>query len=141
MTSITTNTKTAKKLRRMAREPKPVTADGVREAPGDDPKSVPPPQSLEQAVQPPSPPKAEKPTSKASVVLKMLQQRVGATLPQMVAATGWLPHTPRAVLTGFKKKGHLITSDKVDGVRTYRIAPALAEPAPTPAGAQHTADA
>lgn len=48
----------------------------------------------------------------------------GATLEQMVAATGWLPHTTRAALTGLKKKGYVISSDKVDGVRTYRaVAP------------------
>lgn len=48
----------------------------------------------------------------------------GATLDQMVAVTGWLPHTTRAALTGLKKKGYVISSDKVDGVRTYRaVAP------------------
>ena len=42
----------------------------------------------------------------------------------MIAATGWLPHTTRAALTGLKKKGYVITSDKLDGIRTYRgIAP------------------
>jgi hypothetical protein len=42
----------------------------------------------------------------------------------MIAVTGWLPHTTRAALTGLKKKGYAISSDKVDGVRTYRgIAP------------------
>jgi hypothetical protein len=48
----------------------------------------------------------------------------GATLEQMIAATGWLPHTTRAALTGLKKRGYAISSDKVEGVRTYRgIAP------------------
>jgi hypothetical protein len=48
----------------------------------------------------------------------------GATLDEMIAATGWLPHTTRAALTGLKKKGYAISSDKVDGVRTYRaVAP------------------
>jgi hypothetical protein len=48
----------------------------------------------------------------------------GATLDEMIAATGWLPHTTRAALTGLKKKGYVISSDKVDGVRTYRaVAP------------------
>jgi hypothetical protein len=42
----------------------------------------------------------------------------------MVAATCWLPHTTRAALTGLRKKGYAIDSDKVDGVRTYRaVAP------------------
>jgi len=48
----------------------------------------------------------------------------GATLDQMIAVTGWLAHTTRAALTGLKKKGYAISSDKVDGVRTYRaVAP------------------
>ena len=46
----------------------------------------------------------------------------GATLDEMVTLTGWLPHTTRAALTGLRKKGHVITSDKIDGVRTYRAA-------------------
>ena len=37
------------------------------------------------------------------------------------AATGWLPHTTRAALTGLKKKGHAVTSTKTDGARTYRL--------------------
>lgn len=48
----------------------------------------------------------------------------GATLNEMIAATGWLPHTTRAALTGLTKKGYVISSDKVNGVRTYRaVAP------------------
>lgn len=139
MTSTTTNTKSVKKPRRMAREPKPITADGVGVTQGNGAKPTLPALSLEQASQPPSMSKPQKPTSKASGVLEMLQRPAGATLAEMVAATGWLPHTTRAVLTGFKKKGHAVTSDTADGVRTYRIAPAPAEPTP-PARAQPRAD-
>ena len=54
----------------------------------------------------------------------LLLRDEGATLDQMVAATGWLPHTTRAALTGMKKRGYAIDSDKIDGVRTYRaVAP------------------
>jgi hypothetical protein len=38
----------------------------------------------------------------------------------MTEAAGWLPHTVLAALTGLKKKGYFIDSDKVDGIRTYR---------------------
>lgn len=59
--------------------------------------------------------------SKASLVLGMLRRHEGATIDQLVAATGWLPHTTRAALTGLKKKGHAVTSDKVEGQgRIYR---------------------
>ena len=60
--------------------------------------------------------------SKADLVLCMLQGSEGATIAQLVAATGWLPHTTRAALTGLKKKGHLVTSEKLEGEgRVYRV--------------------
>lgn len=62
-----------------------------------------------------------KPQSKTDTVVAMLSRGKGATLDDMINATGWLPHTTRAALTGLRKKGHDITSEKIDGVRTYRI--------------------
>lgn len=62
-----------------------------------------------------------KPSSKASLVLGMLQRSEGATISQFVAATDWLPHTTQAALTGLKKKGHHVVSTKTDGEeRVYR---------------------
>ena len=62
--------------------------------------------------------------SKQQQLAALLVRDEGATLDKMIAVTGWLPHTTRAALTGLKKKGYVITSDKVDGVRTYRaVAP------------------
>ena len=62
--------------------------------------------------------------SKQLQLAALVARDEGATLEQMVAATGWLPHTTRAALTRLKKKGYVISSDKVDGVRTYRaVAP------------------
>ena len=48
----------------------------------------------------------------------------GATLAELVEATGWLPHTTRAALTGFRKKGHVIERSKRSDVTCYRIAAA-----------------
>jgi hypothetical protein len=53
--------------------------------------------------------------TKASQVQAMLQRS------DLVAVTGWVPHTTRAALTGLRKKGHAVTSEKLDGVRRYRI--------------------
>jgi hypothetical protein len=64
--------------------------------------------------------------SKRAQLINLLESDSGATLDAMVALTGWLPHTTRAALTGLRKKGYVITSDKVDGVRTYRAAAAEA---------------
>ena len=69
----------------------------------------------------PAPP-AAKPVSKIARILVLLQREEGATLNEMVAATSWLPHTTRAAMTGLKRKGHTITSVKVDGIRRYRAA-------------------
>jgi hypothetical protein len=69
-----------------------------------------------------SAPTETKPQSKSSLLLALLGREEGATLDQMVDATGWQPHTTRAALTGFRKKGLAITSEKLDGVRIYRLA-------------------
>ena len=67
-------------------------------------------------------PKPVKLSSKASLVLGMLERADGATISQLVAATDWLPHTTRAALTGLKKKGHHVTSTKTGGEeRVYRV--------------------
>lgn len=67
------------------------------------------------------PPTPIKRASKSSEVLSLLQRPEGATLDQLVDATGWLPHTARAALTGLRKKGHVVTSEKREGEgRVYR---------------------
>jgi hypothetical protein len=63
-----------------------------------------------------------KPPSKAAAVLALLSRPDGATLPELIAATGWLPHTTRAALTGIRKKGHDVARTKRDGATCYRIA-------------------
>lgn len=69
-------------------------------------------------------PDAQKPISKLQQLAALLLRDEGATLDHMVKATGWLPHTTRAALTGLRKKGYALSSDKVDGLRTYRaVAP------------------
>lgn len=65
-----------------------------------------------------------RPVTKRGQLAAMLVRDEGATLDQMIAATGWLPHTTRSALTGLRKVGYAIDSDKFDGVRTYRaVAP------------------
>jgi hypothetical protein len=66
----------------------------------------------------PSPP----PQSKIAQVTRMLEGSEGASLDELVTATGWLPHTTRAALTGLKKKGKVITKGKRDDVTCYFIA-------------------
>ena len=66
-------------------------------------------------------PAAGRAGTKQALVLDLLKREGGTTLAEIVEATGWLPHTSRAVLTGLRKKGHAISSAKVDGVTRYQI--------------------
>ena len=59
--------------------------------------------------------------SKPQKILDLLNLDGGATLAELATFANWLPHSTRAYLTGLRKKGHIIDSDKVDGVRRYRI--------------------
>lgn len=71
---------------------------------------------------PPMTEPSSRPASKIGTLLSLLQREEGATLDEMVAATGWLPHTTRAALTGLRKKGHSIAKDKRGHTTCYRIA-------------------
>lgn len=59
--------------------------------------------------------------SKIATVIVLLEQSRGATLAELVTATGWQPHTVRASLTGLKKKGHAVTKGKRNAVTCYHI--------------------
>jgi len=65
---------------------------------------------------------SSRPASKIGTVLSLLRRDDGATLEEMIAATGWLPHTTRAALTGLRKKGHAVVKDKRGDTTCYRIA-------------------
>jgi Protein of unknown function (DUF3489) len=62
--------------------------------------------------------------SKQAQVIEMLRRAGGATLEEIVAATGWQPHTARGVIAGaLKKKLELeVTAAKEERGRVYRIA-------------------
>ena len=60
--------------------------------------------------------------TKSSLVLDLLRRENGATLVELIEATGWLPHTTRAALTGLRKKGHSIERIKRGSDTCYRIA-------------------
>lgn len=63
--------------------------------------------------------------TKQAQIIAMLQRPEGATISQIVEATGWQPHTVRGTFAGaFKKKlGLTLSSSKEDhGQRVYRVA-------------------
>ncbi|WP_339862493.1 DUF3489 domain-containing protein [Thalassospira alkalitolerans] len=62
---------------------------------------------------------------KQAMLIEMLKRPKGATIQQVVDATGWLPHTVRGAIAGAikKKLGLNVVSEKIEGVgRVYRIA-------------------
>lgn len=69
-------------------------------------------------------PPVTKAKKKIDTVLDLLGREQGATLCELVDATGWLPHTTRAALTGLRKKGHVIDKATRDNATCYSIAAA-----------------
>jgi hypothetical protein len=62
--------------------------------------------------------------TKQEMLIGMLKRPKGATVPEVVEATGWLPHSVRGAMAGALKKklGLQISSEKVEGRgRVYRI--------------------
>jgi len=62
--------------------------------------------------------------SKLGSVLGMLSTEAGATIGELMAATGWLEHSTRAALTGLRRRGYglSLTRRERDGASVYRIA-------------------
>lgn len=60
--------------------------------------------------------------SKRELILALLRRQLGASVSEMMAVTGWLPHTTRAALTGLRHKGLLLErSSGEDGKAVYQI--------------------
>jgi hypothetical protein len=64
------------------------------------------------------------PVSKSATIISLLGGKGGASIEDLTTATGWQKHSVRGFLSGAlkKKQGLEVTSEKIDGVRRYRIA-------------------
>lgn len=62
-------------------------------------------------------------SSKLATVIQMLKRPSGTTINDLSAATGWQTHSVRGLLSGTikKKLGLKLTSEKAEGIRSYRI--------------------
>jgi hypothetical protein len=92
-----------------------------------DQKAVSPKARLMEAPQPREPalagPSAPRASSKLARVIELIQRDHGATIDELIAATGWLAHTTRAALTGLRKRGFAVAINREDEERGsfYRI--------------------
>ena len=59
-------------------------------------------------------------------MISMLSGKSGATLDALTEATGWLPHTTRAALTGLRKRGFAIERMREKDASVYRIVEEMA---------------
>ena len=71
----------------------------------------------------PARPSAPRGGTKLAEVVELLRRDRGATIDELIDATGWLPHTTRAALTGLRKRGFALAIDRSDKERgsIYRI--------------------
>jgi hypothetical protein len=79
-----------------------------------DAKDARPAESMEPGTVRPSAPRGG---SKLARVLALLHRDHGATIAELIAATGWLAHTTRASLTGLRKRGYAVGIDRSDDNR------------------------
>ncbi len=83
-----------------------------------EPKALPAPQSASQT----SP-------TKLAILLELLRRPGGATVAEMMRATGWQAHSVRGAMAGaLKRRGIPIDSAKADGVRRYNASAAAIIP-------------
>jgi Protein of unknown function (DUF3489) len=65
--------------------------------------------------------------SKLAQVIELLRRADGATIIDLTHATGWLPHTTRAALTGLRKRGYAVIRERIGaGDSIYRVSGAPA---------------
>jgi hypothetical protein len=64
------------------------------------------------------------PTSKIEAIVRLLRRVEGASIEDLMKATGWQAHSVRGAISGSikKKLGLNVASDKPGTVRFYRIA-------------------
>ncbi|WP_018043880.1 DUF3489 domain-containing protein [Methylobacterium sp. 88A] len=60
--------------------------------------------------------------TKQALIIAMLRRDDGATVADLMAATGWLAHSTRAALTGLRKRGMILTKGcDAEGRTVYRL--------------------
>jgi Protein of unknown function (DUF3489) len=116
------------KSKQAASSAKPARSAGNRAAAGQKAGPVRPARKLTRSAK--RDPQKSTGETKQARVIALLERDTGATLAELIAVTGWLPHTTRAALTGLRHKGFVLDKSKrEDGTTVYRITGAPASDA------------
>lgn len=106
----------------------------ISSAPTTDEQSASPlPETALDACLPSVPDHASKATrsgSKLASVIALMERPEGASLDDIIAATGWLPHSARASLTGLRKKGMVLAKSRENERTVYRVVETASEATP-----------
>jgi hypothetical protein len=100
-------------------KPEPTAAKPKREGKA---KKAKPAKKMGRTKKPADKPKANRANKKAEVIA-MMKRAKGATLPEIVKATDWQPHTVRGFVSILGSKGgeKIESSKNAAGERTYKI--------------------
>ncbi len=111
-----TNAKTARKVPKIARTKK----TGATRKPSTKGRHT-----KTKAVKASVAPAKVRPESKQAILIAQMQRKEGASIAELVRATGWQAHSVRGAISGAlrKKLGLAVTSEKIEGRgRVYRVA-------------------
>ena len=61
------------------------------------------------------------PRGKQRLIVDLMLRNSGASLDDFIAATNWLPHSTRAVLSRLRRSGYDIQRSRQEGVTRYRL--------------------
>ena len=69
-----------------------------------------------------SAPRRTRENTKQAAMIALLRRPEGARLADLIESTGWQSHSVRGALALMKRHaGTVVTSEKIEGVRTYRL--------------------
>ena len=104
--------------RRLIITPAGLEAIGVesQQAGDDTPDAIPEPRAQPEM-------QSARPGGKLGVLLDAVSRPEGATLDDLTAASGWLPHTTRAAITRLRQRGYDVRIATMGTRKAYRLVP------------------
>ncbi len=69
---------------------------------------------------------AKRPNGKLGLILDRLGRKTGATIDELVDATGWQKHSVHGALSRLRSGGFAVRLESTKGRKAYRLAPAEA---------------